>query len=103
MNLNGYLEDSKKPLVSLVLVLPLVMFYNVGLILTNWEALNGADFITLSIVHLLGREGFLWFQAGLAVLFLSTLCISNDSRTFRSGYFFRFWENLCCMHYRWEP
>ena len=40
MNLNGYLQDSKKPLVSLVLVLPLVMFYNVGLILTNWEALK---------------------------------------------------------------
>lgn len=73
MNLNGYLKESKKPIVSLVLVLPLVMFYNVGLILTNWEALNGADFITLSIIHLLGREGFLWFQAALALLFLGTL------------------------------
>ena len=73
MNLSGYLKESKKPIVSLVLVLPLVMFYNVGLILTNWEALNGADFITLSIIHLLGREGFLWFQAALALLFLGTL------------------------------
>ena len=49
------------------------MFYNVGLILTNWEALNRADFITLSIVHLLGREGFSGFKPALLSCSSSTL------------------------------
>lgn len=81
-SLRDYWDESKEPLTALVLVLPLVMFYNVGLILTEWTALNGADFVTLGIIQWLGREGFLWFQATLAVIFLGSILYLRRTRSF---------------------
>jgi len=85
--LQDYWEESRSPLTALVLVLPLVMFYNVGLILTEWSALNGADFVTLAIIQWLGREGFLWFQASLAVLFLGGILYLKRKRSFSLKFF----------------
>ena len=81
--LRDYWNDSKEPLTAMVLVLPLLMFYNVGLILTEWTALNGADFVTLGIIQWLGREGFLWFQATLGIVFSAVSFTSKERARFR--------------------
>ena len=71
--LKTYMHRSSDPLTACVLVLPLLMLYNAGLVLTEWGALNGADFITRSIVEHLGHAGFLAFQALLGIGFLLAL------------------------------
>ena len=57
-------------LTSLILVLPLLIFYGVG-VLFSQEAMNGADFLTQSLLLLLGPRGYLVFQGGLVLAFLA--------------------------------
>jgi len=68
--IKGYLHRSSDPMTSIVMVLPLLIFYNAGLLLTQWTALNGADFLTTSIVGFLGLDAFMYFQALLALTFV---------------------------------
>lgn len=56
-------------LTSLILVLPLLIFYGVG-VLFSQGAMNGADFLTQSLLLLLGPRGYLAFQGGLVLAFL---------------------------------
>jgi hypothetical protein len=55
-------------LTSVVLVLPLVIFYGVGVLFT--ETANGADLITRWLLMGIGRDGYLVVQGGLFVALL---------------------------------
>ncbi len=79
------MQRSSDPLTACVLVLPLLMLYNAGLVLTEWGALNGADFITRSIVEQLGPSGFLMFQAVVGIAFLMALFHLRRMRQIRLG------------------
>ncbi len=50
-----------------VLVLPVLVAYNLGLLLTGFRAMNGVDFVTRSAVALVGLRGFLVVNAVAAV------------------------------------
>lgn len=50
-------------LTSLVLVLPLLVFYEIG-VLTS-DQMNGADLITSTLVRAFGVQGLIWTQLGL--------------------------------------
>ena len=56
-------------LTSLILVFPLLIFYGVGVLFSH-GAMNGADFLTQSLLLLLGPRGYLAFQGGLVLAFL---------------------------------
>ena len=56
-------------LTDLILVLPLLIFYGVG-VLFSQGAVNGADFLTQSLLLLFGPRGYLVFQGGLVLAFL---------------------------------
>lgn len=55
----GYFEQSRDLLNSLVLVLPLMLVYQVGLFLTQGQTLNGADFVTVAVIRRWGADGLL--------------------------------------------
>jgi len=53
-------------LTSLLLVLPLLLFYEVGVLFA--DVMNGADFITGALLRYVGLKGFLGVQAGILLL-----------------------------------
>ncbi|MBW2733267.1 MAG: CPBP family intramembrane metalloprotease [Deltaproteobacteria bacterium] len=53
-------------LTSLVLVLPLLVFYEIGVLAS--DQMNGADLITSTLVRMVGVQGLIWTQVGLMVL-----------------------------------
>ena len=62
-------EQSKDNLLtSLLLVFPLLVFYEIGVRFT--DKLNGADFITITLLKLVGSDGYFYVQAALVVAYL---------------------------------
>lgn len=63
----GYLEQSSDLTNALILVVPVLVLYEVGLLLTNFQALNGVDFATVLLLHHTGFKGLLAFNLALLV------------------------------------
>jgi membrane protease YdiL (CAAX protease family) len=63
----GYFEQSRDLMNSLVLVLPLLLIYQAGLLATNGQTLNGVDFTTVVLVQRWGLTGLLVFNGVLIV------------------------------------
>lgn len=53
----GYFEQSSDLTNALILVAPLLVLYEVGLLLTNFQTLNGVDFGTILVHHYAGVRG----------------------------------------------
>ena len=53
-------------LTNLLLVLPLLLFYEVGVLFA--DVMNGADFVTGALLRYVGLKGFLGVQAGILLL-----------------------------------
>jgi hypothetical protein len=82
-----YLRSSRGTLVGLVMVLPLLVFYNVGLLVTDWGAVNGADVVTWLLVTQLDRTGYLVAQGVLLLAFVIAILYLQRKRRFHFGYF----------------
>ena len=63
--LKTYFKNSPQLGVSLVMVLPLLVIYELGLLVVGWRALNGADLVTQRLLTYLGQWGFVGFNAVL--------------------------------------
>jgi membrane protease YdiL (CAAX protease family) len=64
----GYLEQSRDLGNSLILVAPLLILYEVGLLVSGFKALNGVDFITVLVAqHAGGVKGLLVLNLVLLV------------------------------------
>lgn len=70
-------------LTSLILVFPLFLIYQVGVLFTL-PMLNGADFVTVLLFHTLGLslKGYLGFLGGVLLLFLGALLILRRHQRF---------------------
>ena len=55
-------------LTSIVLIFPLLIIYELGVLFT--DAMNGADLITQSLIRLVGVKGFIGVQVALVVLLI---------------------------------
>jgi membrane protease YdiL (CAAX protease family) len=73
--LTGYHEQSKDPLNSLVLCLPILFVYEVGLMISQGSTLNGVDFITLLVARQWGVDGLLAFNGGLLLTCLVAIAV----------------------------
>jgi hypothetical protein len=82
-----YLQRSAGLTTSVVVVLPLVVLYNLGVIMSGWSALNGADLVTLTLLRWIGREGWVIFQAVLAVSFVGAIAYLRHKGQFHWRYF----------------
>lgn len=64
----GYLQQSRDLVNSLVLVLPLLLLYQLGLLVTGLQTVNGVDFISYFLATRWGLSGLLVFNG---LLFLA--------------------------------
>ena len=85
--LRQYIESSRNTLIGLVMVVPLLILYNVGLLLTDWAPLNGADLVTSFLVEHLHRTGYLAVQGALLLGFVIAIAYLQSKRKFRLGYY----------------
>jgi membrane protease YdiL (CAAX protease family) len=67
--LRDYFKNTRRLGVSLVMVLPLLALYELGLLVVGWQALNGADLMTQQLLARLGRDGFIIFNLTLLLGF----------------------------------
>ncbi|MBL4849285.1 MAG: CPBP family intramembrane metalloprotease [Planctomycetes bacterium] len=76
-----YVKQSRDPLNSLVLTLPILLLYNVGLLISGGGTLNGVDFITVFLLKNWGMSGMMAFNGGLFVtLVLAVLILKREKR-----------------------
>jgi membrane protease YdiL (CAAX protease family) len=66
----GYLQQSSDLTNSLILIAPLLVLYEVGLFLTQFQGLNGVDFVTVLVLHFLGPQALLVSNAVILVAIL---------------------------------
>lgn len=78
----GYFDQSRDLLNSLVLVLPLMLVYQVGLFATQGQTLNGADFITVIILRRWGSDGLLLFNGLLIAAGIVGVAVLKKKRRF---------------------
>lgn len=69
----------------MVLVLPLLIFYEVGVLFT--DVMNGADFVTQTLIKLIGLRGFIALQAGIVLIFFALALHLRRKQKFEMGLF----------------
>ena len=67
-------------LTGLLLVLPLLVFYEVGVLFT--DVMNGADFVTQTLLRLVGLKGFVAVQLGVLLLCVALALYLRRSQQF---------------------
>ena len=72
-------------LTSLLLVFPLLLFYEIGVRFT--DKLNGADFITITLLRLVGSDGYFYVQAALVVAYLGLVLYMRRQHEFNIRHF----------------
>lgn len=82
-----YFSQSHNLLNSLVLVLPLMIVYQVGLLLVGSQGLNGVDFVSVLLVSLTGPWGLIVFNFVLLVLLFLGVWHLRKKEKFDSGFF----------------
>lgn len=68
--LRKYFNQSRSLLNSLVTVLPLLILYQLGILLVSWESVNGVDFLTVAIIKMAGVRGLIILNLILIIAFL---------------------------------
>ena len=81
----GYLEQSRDMTNALILVVPLLALYELGLLLTNFQALNGVDFATIFILSHAGWKGLLVFNLGLLLAITVAAGARQREKAFTTG------------------
>ena len=79
---HGYFQQSRDLTNSLVLVLPLLLVYQVGLFFSQGKTLNGVDLISIFLVRNYGWGGLFYFNLGIFAVGLLTLLYLKRSREF---------------------
>ncbi|MEZ0229127.1 MAG: CPBP family intramembrane glutamic endopeptidase, partial [Planctomycetota bacterium] len=79
----GYLDQSADLTNSLILVVPLLVLYEIGLVVTGFRALNGVDFATVFILQRAGGKGLLAFNLVLLVGILAAATLRKREKAFR--------------------
>jgi hypothetical protein len=70
-------------LTSLVFVLPLLVFYEIGVL--SSDRLNGADLITTTLLRLVGMKTFIWIQLGLIAVVIGIALYLRQKQRFSLG------------------
>lgn len=63
----GYFDQSRDLTNALILIAPVLVLYQVGLLLTGFQGLNGFDFATILVVHYGSWQGLLAFNAAILI------------------------------------
>ncbi len=80
----GYFEQSSDLTNSLILVAPLVLLYELGLIITNFQSLNGVDFGTILVLRYGGFRGLIGFNLAILLGMSLAALLRRRERSFRA-------------------
>ena len=83
----GYHRQTKDLGNALVMTVPLLVVYSVGLFAVDSNVLNGADLFTRALFQGLGASGYLIFQAALLVLALGAAVVLRKHGRFHWRHF----------------
>ncbi|RME75090.1 MAG: CPBP family intramembrane metalloprotease [Planctomycetota bacterium] len=82
----NYFKSSRDIYNGLVFVLPLLLFYQIGLLFTDFKSLNGADFLTPLIMSYAGKKGLMAFHFLLIFVFVTLFSSVQKKEEFRFHY-----------------
>jgi hypothetical protein len=82
-----YFDLTRDLAVSLILVLPLLVVYQVGLFAIGHKAINGADFVTRLIYPEYGLKGLVVFNLSVVAVFLAAIIRLERRGRFRASLF----------------
>jgi len=77
VEMKEYLRDSRRVSVSLIAIMPLLMAYEIGILLTGSNVENSAGLLVKRMVGLFGADAYLALTAGVAVTFLLALLVKS--------------------------
>lgn len=83
----GYFELTGDAWVSLVLVLPLLALYQVGIMLVDFEVLNGVDFLTRYVFTHHGLKGIVVLNLSVFAAFFAAIIRLENQGRFRVSLF----------------
>ena len=84
--LGKYSKQSRSLLNSLVTVLPLLILYQLGILLICWESVNGVDFLTIVAVKTAGVRGLIILNFVLLIFFLIGVIYLRRKNTFEADF-----------------
>jgi hypothetical protein len=84
--LRTYLQQSRTLLNSIVLVIPLLLIYQLGILLVSWESINGVDFLTIVTWKIARVEGLLILNLILIAAFLIIALYLRKKQSFRTDF-----------------
>lgn len=85
---SNYFLSSRDTLNGLLFVLPLMIFYQLGIYLSDFKNLNGADLLTPFLFHNLGKMGLMAFHFLLILSFVTIYASMNKKEKFKLSYIF---------------
>lgn len=83
----SYFELTSDLAVSLILVLPLLAVYQMGLLLTRFRIVNGVDFLTRFVYVHWGTKGVVLANLTVIAIFLAAIIRLEKQRRFRGDLF----------------
>lgn len=83
----GYFALTRDVGVSMILVLPLLVVYQIGLFLLGYRVINGADFVTRLVYPEFGLKGLVIFNLSVVAAFLAAIIRFERRGRFRPGLF----------------
>ncbi|MFH1422951.1 MAG: CPBP family intramembrane glutamic endopeptidase [Planctomycetota bacterium] len=85
-SLKEYLKKSHDLLNSFVLVLPLLIFYQIGILYISNRGINGVDFLTIITWKLAGVKGLFIVNFVLNLMFLTGVIYLRNKQRFQTDY-----------------
>jgi len=82
-----YFKNTRDLPVALVMSVPLLVIYELGLLIVGWKALNGADLMTQQLLMRLGKNGFIIFNLLLIVGFMGGVAYLREKKKLDYQYF----------------
>jgi membrane protease YdiL (CAAX protease family) len=84
--ISSYFKDTRDLFNSIVMVCPLLILYELGLLFIDINAINGVDFFTLILCEI-GREAFIIFNLALIIFFIGAIIYLSKKKRFHIKYF----------------
>ncbi len=89
--MRDYFGATRSPLVAFVVTLPLLLLYNVGLLMPGADEMNAADLLTGLVMRFAGLQGFLIVNGVLVLTSVVLMLVLFKQKRFRP----RQWLFLC--------
>lgn len=82
-----YFDSTRDLFTSIVMVCPLLVLYELGLLYVDVSAINGVDFVTWTLVYF-GKTVYLVFNLLVTLFFIGAIVYLSKKKKFHINYFF---------------